>query len=137
MNFLATNNEAEHEAFIAGLQFSSKLKVLELHIFNDSKLVVNQVTRKFEAWGAKMAKYLAVPNNLLTKFRAVKIEQVGRDLNSHADALVGLASTCKAEARRTITVELISALSLEIPHEFMLVNTELGPSWMDPIINFI
>ena len=39
-----------------------------------------------------MAKYLAIAKTLLNKFRAVQIEQVGRDLNSQVDALVGLAS---------------------------------------------
>ena len=58
-----------------GLQSASKLKVPELYIFSNSKLMVNQVTRKFEAQGAKMAKYLAVANNLITEFKAVKIEQ--------------------------------------------------------------
>ena len=33
-----------------------------------------------------MAKYLTVANKFLTKFKVVKIEQVGRDLNSHANA---------------------------------------------------
>ena len=42
-----------------------------------------------------MAKYLIVAKNNLTEFRAVKIEQVGRDLNSHADALAGLTSFFK------------------------------------------
>ena len=75
LNFPATNNEAEYEAFIAGLQSASKLKVPELHTFNDSKLVVNQVTGKFEARGAKMAKYLVVAKNLLIEFKTIKIEQ--------------------------------------------------------------
>ena len=39
-----------------------------------------------------MIKYLAVAKNLFTEFKAVKIEQVKKDLNSHADALAGLAS---------------------------------------------
>ena len=39
-----------------------------------------------------MAKYLAVAKNFLTGFKLVKIEQVGRDLNSHSDTLAGLAS---------------------------------------------
>ena len=69
-------------------------------MFNYSKLVVNQVMENFEAWGAKMAKYLAVAKKLLTEFRAVKMEQVGRDLNSHADALVGLASILKVKQGR-------------------------------------
>ena len=39
-----------------------------------------------------MAIYLAVAKNLFTGFKLVKIDQVGRDLNSHADALASLAS---------------------------------------------
>ena len=39
-----------------------------------------------------MAKYLIVAKNLLIEFRTVKIVQVGKGLNSHVDALAGLAS---------------------------------------------
>ena len=49
LNFPATSNEDEYKAFIAGLWFANKLKVPELQIFSDSKLVANQVTEKFEA----------------------------------------------------------------------------------------
>ena len=93
MNFAATNNEVEYEA-----RSASKLKIPKLHIFSNSKLVVNQVTGKFIADGVKMARYLVVAKNLLTKFKAVKIEQVWRDQNSHADALAGLASIFEGEA---------------------------------------
>ena len=95
LNFPATNNEAEYKAFTTGLRSTSKLKVLELRIFRNSKLVVNQVTKKFEARRAKMAKYLAVAKNLLTEFKVVKIEQVGRDLHSHVDAWARLESVSK------------------------------------------
>ena len=37
-----------------------------------------------------MTKYLVVAKDLLTEFRAVKIEQVERNLNSHADALASI-----------------------------------------------
>ena len=57
MNFPTTNNKVEYENFIVGFRSANKLMVLELHIFSDSKLVVNQVTGKFEARGARMAKY--------------------------------------------------------------------------------
>ncbi|GFY96867.1 hypothetical protein Acr_11g0011730 [Actinidia rufa] len=97
LSFPATNNEAKYEAFIVGLWSANKLKVPELYIFSDSKLVVNQVTGKFETRVTKMAKYLALARSLLTEFRAVKIEQVGRDLNSHADALESLASIFEGE----------------------------------------
>ena len=45
LNFSATNNEVEHEAFIVGLKLSKKQHILKLHIINDLKLVVNQVIR--------------------------------------------------------------------------------------------
>ena len=75
-----------------------------------------------------MAIYLAVANNLFTEFKAVKIEQVGRDLNSHVDALASLASIFKGETGQTIAIDLILALNLEIPQKSVLVNTELGLS---------
>ncbi|XP_057461118.1 uncharacterized protein LOC130751535 [Actinidia eriantha] len=115
LNFPVTNNEVEYEAFITGLWSASKLKIPELHIFSDSKLIVNQVTRKFVVRGAKMARYLAVAKNLLIEFKAMNIEQVGRDQNSHADALEGLTSIFEGEAGRTIAIELLSVPSLEAP----------------------
>ncbi|GFY95321.1 hypothetical protein Acr_10g0007060 [Actinidia rufa] len=74
LNFPSTNNKAKYEAFIAGLRSASKLKISELHIFSDSKLVVNQVIRKFKTPEAKTAKYLAVAKNILKEFKAMKIE---------------------------------------------------------------
>ncbi|GFZ14630.1 hypothetical protein Acr_24g0008200 [Actinidia rufa] len=137
LNFPTTNKEAEYEAFIAGLRSSSKIKVPELHIFSVSKLVVNQVIEKFEARGAKMAKYLAVAKNLLKEFRAVKIEQVEKDSNAYANALAGLESIFEGEIGRTIAVELISAPSHETVLESIFVNTELVQSWIDPFVNFL
>ena len=56
-----------------------------------------------------MGKYLAVTNNLLTKFREVRIEQVRRDLNSHVNTLADLVSVFEREIGRTVVVDLISA----------------------------
>ena len=52
-----------------------------------------------------MAKYLEMAKPLITEFRAVKIEQLGRDLNSHTDALARLASVFEGEIGRTIVVD--------------------------------
>ena len=83
-----------------------------------------------------MAKYLKIAKILLTKFKVVRIEQAGRNLSSHANALAGLASTLEGKTSQTIEVNLISALSNEMHQEFVLINTELGPNWMDPIVIF-
>ncbi|GFZ09156.1 hypothetical protein Acr_20g0009640 [Actinidia rufa] len=136
-NFPATNNEAEYEALIVGLRFANKLGVPELHIYSDSKLVVNQVMGKFEARGIKMAKYLNMAKSLISEFRVVKIEQVRRELNAHVDALVALASIFEGDIGRTVTVHIVSVPSIKEEPKSVLVNTELGPSWMDSIVNYL
>ena len=40
---------------------------------------------------------MAIAKTLIAKFQVVKIEQLGRDLNGHTDALVDLASTFEGE----------------------------------------
>ncbi|XP_057482002.1 uncharacterized protein LOC130768918 [Actinidia eriantha] len=136
-SFPTTNNEAEYEALIVGLRFTNKLGVHDLCIYSDSKLVVNQVMGKFEARRIKMAKYLRMAKSLISEFRTVKIEQVGRELNAHANLLATLTTVFEGEISRTVAVDIISAPSIEDMQESVMVNTELGPSWMDPIVNYL
>ncbi|XP_057505747.1 uncharacterized protein LOC130789037 [Actinidia eriantha] len=136
-DFPAINNEAEYEALIAGLRSASKLGVRDLCIYSDSKLVVNQVMGKFEARGIKMAKYLRMAKGLINEFRTFKIEQVGRELNAHADSLAALVAVFEGKIGRTIAVDIIPIPSIEDMQESVMVNTELGPSWMDPIVKYL
>ena len=73
-----------------------------------------------------MAKYLAIMKALLTEFKMIKIEQVGRDLNLHADTLAGFTSVFERKTGHTIAVDLISSSSLKMTQKSILVNTELG-----------
>ena len=43
LQFLATNNETEYEALIAGLHLAREMGLQQLRIYSDSQLVVNQV----------------------------------------------------------------------------------------------
>ncbi|GFS37725.1 hypothetical protein Acr_00g0053660 [Actinidia rufa] len=95
------------------------------------------VMGKFEARGVKMARYLKVAKNLLSEFQAVKIEQVGREFNAHADALASLTSTFKGNHGRTVAVDVVSIPNIEEAQSSVLVNMQLGPSWMDPIVNYL
>ena len=61
-----------------------------------------------------MAKYLTMAKNFLTEFRVVKIEQVWKDLISHANALVELASIFDGEIGQTIAIDLISIASHKV-----------------------
>ena len=56
--FKASNNEAEYDALIPGLKLAKEIKVESLEIFNDSQLIVCQITGDYQARKEKMAAYL-------------------------------------------------------------------------------
>ncbi|XP_074352762.1 uncharacterized protein LOC141691909 [Apium graveolens] len=66
LDFPTTNNEAEYEALIAGLGLAGTLRVKNLKVCGDSKLVVSQVKGEFEARDETMAKY-EIPQILVTE----------------------------------------------------------------------
>ena len=43
LNFPATNNATEYEAFIMGLQAALSLGVKELEVYGDSALIISQI----------------------------------------------------------------------------------------------
>lgn len=48
-NFKVSNNKAEYEAIIAGLDLARELGMEAIEVFSDSMLIVNQLTREFQA----------------------------------------------------------------------------------------
>ncbi|XP_074310293.1 uncharacterized protein LOC141646214 [Silene latifolia] len=91
--FKATNNEAEYEALVLGMQMAQGLKVRNLRVFSDSLIVVNNVNNEYVARDSKMIAYLKVAMEQKLKFRSFKITQVPRDQNVEADALATLGAT--------------------------------------------
>ena len=67
-DFQASNNEAEYEAIIAGLNLAHFMEVDQLEVSNDSQLVVKQIEDSYEARGQKMILYLKKVRELLKKF---------------------------------------------------------------------
>ncbi|KAJ8639191.1 hypothetical protein MRB53_015885 [Persea americana] len=84
-----------------------------------------------------MAAYLARAKELLSQFERAEVRQVGRESNSHADALASLASAIEAGNRRTVEVETLQELSIELQQPRQLMCVDLGLSWMDPVIAYL
>ncbi|GJX26297.1 reverse transcriptase domain-containing protein [Tanacetum coccineum] len=57
--FPISNNEAEYEALIAGLELATRLEVTHLQVFSDSLLITNHVKGTYEAREDSMKHYLA------------------------------------------------------------------------------
>ena len=67
-SFQASNNEAECEAFIAGLNLSHAMEADQLEVSSDSQLVVKQIEDSYEARGEKMILSLKKVQELVKKF---------------------------------------------------------------------
>ncbi|KAI3744636.1 hypothetical protein L1987_57724 [Smallanthus sonchifolius] len=83
----ATNNEAEYEALIAGLQLAKDMRIRYLQVCVDSLLIANHFNGSYAAKGEKLAQYLEIVKNLAKEFEIFSIEQVHREDNAEADAL--------------------------------------------------
>ena len=91
--FHTSNNEAEYEAVIAGLNLAHSLEVNQLEVYTDSQLVVKQIEDTYEAKSERMILYLQKVRDLLKIFVLVQVKHVPRAENSRADALAKLATT--------------------------------------------
>ena len=93
LQFPATNNETKYEAILASLRVARALGVKNARLRSDSKLIVGQITNKYEANKERMKKYLQLMSQLIDEFDNVKLELIPREENFAADEIARLAST--------------------------------------------
>ena len=58
LDFPTTNNEAEYEALVAGLDLAKSARAMSVVIYCDFQVVTNQVNRNYECKGKRMKRYL-------------------------------------------------------------------------------
>ena len=141
LGFKASNNEAEYEAFLAGLRAVLYLDMKDVEIYY--WLVVYQILGSFEARDSRMKAYLSTAKQIISKFRTVKVTQVGRAQNKHIDSLAMLASSTTEDIPRLVKIELISEPSIDMKDSCNPTRVEVAmvsfsnPCWMNPIIDFL
>ena len=136
LDFKASNNEAEYEAVLAGLKSAKTLGAKRLIVYCDSLLVASQINGEYMARDERMSAYLLKVQTAMTDFETVRIEQIGRNLNNHADALATLASVLSADFKRFIPIETLTTPSIDQPMNYINAVT-VGPCWMDPYITYL
>jgi ribonuclease HI len=88
---IATNNEAEYQALIDGLEAVSEWKPDRLEIYLDSKLIVEQIKGGYRVKDVKLLPLHRRAKELLGGFAEVDIAYNERERNKGADALANLA----------------------------------------------
>ena len=134
LQFPMTNNEAEYEAILSGLQVAKALGVRDLKLNSDSKLTTEQMNSEYEVKEDKMKRYLALTSQLISNFDDVKITQVPREENSKADEVAKLASLETSKRRPDLLVKVQYLPSIERLEVSCVLS---GKIWMDPIVIYI
>ena len=134
--FHTSNNEADYEAVIAGLNLAHSLEVDQLEVYSDSQLVVRQIEDTYEAKSGRMILYLRKVRDLLKKFVLVQVKHVPRAENSRAIALAKLATASQEDLNRSTPVEYLAKPSIDLC-DVVVAPVESEPSWMDPIWDYI
>ena len=78
LGFPASNNEAEYEAILSGLDLVLALSISKLRVYSDSQLVVRHVQKEYEAKDMCMARYLTKVRDTLQRFTEWTIEKIRR-----------------------------------------------------------
>ncbi|XP_022042126.1 uncharacterized protein LOC110944787 [Helianthus annuus] len=135
LDFRSTNNEAEYEAFLAGLRLALKMGAQNLKANVDSKLVAEQGNGHYDAKGEAMALYLEQARMLICQFQTFKINHINKSENNHTDALRKLAATNFRHLAKEVPIEVLSNPSVPLKQVNII---EIGnPSWMSPIIMYL
>jgi ribonuclease HI len=92
LHFPASNNMAEYEALLCGLQIAIQTGIKRLDVRGDSQLVIDQVMKNASCHDDKMEAYCKAVQALEDKFYGIELNHVPQRYNEEADELAKIAS---------------------------------------------
>ncbi|CAN6562196.1 unnamed protein product [Malus baccata var. baccata] len=139
-----TNNRAEYEALIIGLEILMDLGATEVEVFGDSELVINQLNGEFKCIHITMAGYYLAAAQLLSFWDSeISVNHVPRGSNLAANEMAQLASGVPIQERKyRVDVEiqrinLPSILERGFSLDIMVLKTTEIEDWRSSIIHHL
>lgn len=83
----ATNNEAEYEGLIKGLELAARHGITDLEVKGDSELIIRQVSGKYKVKSPNLKPLHAKVIDLKKKFKKINFTHVFREFNRDADTM--------------------------------------------------
>jgi broad specificity phosphatase PhoE/ribonuclease HI len=138
----ATNNVAEYSGLIAGLRAAGELNATHVDVRMDSKLVVEQMSGRWQIKNPGLRPLAAEAATLIGGFAAVTFEWIPRERNKAADALANLAMDEAAgkPVRDRVTPEVFKPAEVIKPAELIkpaeVIGSTAAPrSWAPPSLD--
>jgi ribonuclease HI len=88
-----TNNQAEYEALLRGLQYLKEAKAISVEIYRDSELVIKQLNVQYECRNDILRNYYEECKKILKGFQLVILQHILREHNEEANRLAQSASS--------------------------------------------
>ena len=137
LDFSATNNEAEYETLLMGMAMVQRMGGKSVKVFSDSRLVVDQVKREFEAKDERMQGYLSQVKCLQSKFDSFDLLHIPINGNAHTDSLAMLVTTSAQDLPRVILIEDLYKPTKTKRETVQIHQSKAWSSWMDSIMQFL
>lgn len=99
----ATNNEAEYQALILGMEEALRQGAATIQVQMDSELVVKQMQGLYRVKSPGLAPYWQRARALARRFTSVRFVAVPRTENAMADQLASVAALLATEGNRCST----------------------------------
>ena len=134
LDFPTTNNEAEYEALVAGLNLAKAVGVENMIIHCDSQVITSQINGDYECRNERMKKYLEEVKNQISSLE-VKFIQIPREENECADRLAKAASAEFMSTSKQVLSFVQISLLIDDGAQMQDVNFE--ENWITPLIAYL
>jgi len=163
LNQFCSNNEAEYEALITGLEILLETEAKCVEIKGDSELVLKQLIEEYRCAKENLIMYYVGANALLKRFSHVEIQHIPRLENQEANDVAQKASGYKAskeDVQETIEVRNKRSSKDAFPQKWLIpklggtgapgehaqgknmvknfvTNNLTDDGWRKPIVNYL
>ena len=134
LDFPTTNNEAEYEALVAGLDLAKAAGAENMIIHCDSQVITSQINGDYEYRNERIKKYLEEVKNRISSLE-VKFVQILREENEYVDRLAKAASAEFMNASKQVLSFVQTSSLIDNRAKMQEINVE--ENWTMPLIAYL
>uniref|UniRef100_J3MEC9 Uncharacterized protein n=1 Tax=Oryza brachyantha TaxID=4533 RepID=J3MEC9_ORYBR len=130
MEYFLTNNQAEYEALLLGLQILESMGVRNVEAYGDSLLVVQQISGNYQCFDGLLNVYLERCLKIIENLDYFIIKHICREENVRANDLAQQASGYQMSRDKVLAIERPML-------EYFEVNMVESDDWRKPLISYL